>query len=266
VTRALRWGTYLAPNMNAVHQSLAEWAGDRLGRPVEFSVESDYRHLRDCEIDLAFVCGLPYVVIADRHPGRLAPLVAPVLSPPRYGGRPVYYSDVIVRTESDVQTFDDLRGAVLGFNEPLSHSGFGVVRVHLAEHGEDLSFFAATVRLDFHQAAIEAVIAGDANAAAIDSQTLAVELRERPALKERIRVVAELGPSPIQPLVATDRVDPDLIRELTAILLTAHDDAGLEDPLMFGLIDRFVAVQDRDYDPIRAMREAAETGAPERVS
>ena len=54
---------------------------------------------------------------------------------PRYGARPVYYSDVIVHADSSFRHFEDLRGGTWAYNEPGPHSGYNLVRYHLAMRG-----------------------------------------------------------------------------------------------------------------------------------
>ena len=50
-------------------------------------------------IDIGWICGQPYVdLLAAGAPISL--LAAPVTAGARYGGRPVYFSDVIVRRDS----------------------------------------------------------------------------------------------------------------------------------------------------------------------
>jgi phosphonate transport system substrate-binding protein len=63
-------------------------------------------------------------------------------------------------------------------------------------------FFARVVEEGFHQRAIRLVADGRVDAAAIDSQVLAVELRDHPQLAGSLRVVGAFGPSTIQPVVA----------------------------------------------------------------
>ena len=43
---------------------------------------------------------------------------------------------VVVPSDSRAQTFDDLRGQLLAYNEPHSLSGYQVVRAHLASQGD----------------------------------------------------------------------------------------------------------------------------------
>jgi phosphonate transport system substrate-binding protein len=116
-------------------------------------------------------------------------LAAPVLRGARYGGRPVYFSNVILRRDSRFRTFADLRGARWAYNEPNSHSGFGVVRYHLARLGEMSGYLGRVIKTGWHEGSIQLVAAGTADASAIDSQVLAVALREHPHLARWLRVI-----------------------------------------------------------------------------
>src|SRR6185312_5924808 len=109
----------------------------------------------------------------------------------------------------------------------------------------------------FHQRAIRLVADGEVDASAIDSQVLAVELRDDPWLAGRIRVIDALGPSTIQPVVAATRLPADLRRAIRTALLEVHTDPATEGALSQGAVDRFVAVTDADYDDIRGMEAAA---------
>src|SRR5262249_59684045 len=95
-------------------------------------------------------------------------------------------------------------------------------------------------------------------ASAIDSQVLAVELRDRPELAERIRVIDALGPSPIQPVVAATRLPPALRAELRAALLAMADDPAARPELNRSFVERLVPMADADYDPIRRMLATVE--------
>jgi len=113
-------------------------------------------------------------------------------------------------------------------------------------------FFARVVEAGYHQRAIRLVDAGAVDAAAIDSQVLAVELRDHPNL-ERLRVVGSFGPSTIQPVVAAGRLPDRLKDEVRELLVQLGDDPSAGPALAHGFIDRFAAVDDGAYDDIRAM-------------
>jgi phosphonate transport system substrate-binding protein len=207
-------------------------------------VGRSFSQLTTGEVDMAFLCGLPYVRLAEQ----LDPLVAPVVAGDRYGGRPVYFSDVIVSRESPFQAFTDLRGASWSFNDPDSHSGYLATLARLLELGETDEFFGRVIDAGWHQVSVELVASGQVDASAVDSHVLAVELRDRPELANRLRVIESFGPSPIQPLVARRSLDAGLRQDLRDIL------TGLAgDGLGQGLIQRLTPVTDAWYDPIRAM-------------
>ena len=173
----LRFATFLAPNMLPLYRFLAERIARRLGRPVELVVGVSFDPFERGEVDLGVICGLPYVWLAARQPRPVEPLAAPVLVGDRYAGRPVYYSDVIVRRDSPITCLEELRGCSWAYNEPASHSGHTATLYALVRMGARPGFFARVVEAGFHQQAIRLVHGGAVDAAAIDSQVLAVELR-----------------------------------------------------------------------------------------
>jgi phosphonate transport system substrate-binding protein len=254
----LRFATFLAPNMLPVYRFLADRIGDRLGRPVELVAGRSFDQFEHGEADLGIICGLPYVWLAARRPPPVEPLAAPVLTGDRYAGRPVYFSDVIVRRDSPITCLEELRGCSWAYNEPASHSGHTVTLYSLVRMGAEPGFFSRVVEAGFHQRAIRMVHAGAVDAAAIDSQVLAIELRDHPQLADRLRVVGTFGPSTIQPVVAASRLRDQLKDEVRELLVELGDDPSARPTLAYGFIDRFSPVDDVAYDDIRAMLTAVE--------
>jgi phosphonate transport system substrate-binding protein len=250
---ALRFATFLAPNMLPVYRFLAERISDCLGRPVELVVGTSFDQFERGEADLGVICGLPYVWLADRHPSPVEPLAAPVLHGARYGGRPIYYSDVVVRHDSPITCLEELRGRSWAYNEPASHSGHTVTLHSLVAMGAQPGFLGRVVEAAFHQRAIRMVAAGAVDAAAIDSQVLAIEFRDHPRLAGRLRVIGAFGPSTIQPVVASSGLHSRLRDQVRELLAGLTDDPLARPVLDYGLIDRFTAIGDAAYDDIRAM-------------
>jgi phosphonate transport system substrate-binding protein len=253
----LRFATFLAPNMRPVYEFITHYVGEQLGCATELVIGSLYEAV--AEADVAFLCGLPYVRLVDQSEPSIELLAAPVLSGERYAGRPIYFSDVIVHRESPFHSIADLRGATWAYNEPNSHSGFGIVRYHLAYLGETMDYFGSVVETGFHERSIRLVESGEVDASAIDSQVLAVALRDNPDLARQLRVIASLGPSTIQPVVAARRLSERLRCNLRAILLEMHQDRAARAALAYGFAHRFVPVDDEVYDDIRAMCGTART-------
>lgn len=175
----------------------------------------------------------------------------------RYGGRPIYFSDVIVRRDSPFHRFADLRGRSWSFNETTSHSGYGVTLARLASLSIQEPFFGQVVCAGAHRASIRLVAGGKVDASAIDSVVLAYELRDHPDLAEQLRVIDAFGPSTIQPLVVARHVEPALTKAIVAALTNWRAlEADLREAFAYNLVERFAPVNDASYDDIRHMERA----------
>jgi len=102
------------------------------------------------------------------------------------------------------------------------------------------------------------VAAGEIDASAIDSQVLAVAMRDDPSLARSLRIVDALGPSTIQPVAVSKRVPLELRDDIQRVLTSLHEDRDVRERLALGLVKRFVPVGPSDYDDIRMMLEACE--------
>jgi phosphonate transport system substrate-binding protein len=256
-TPHLRFATFLAPSVFPVYQAITDHVGQRLGCATSLVVGESFGAFAAGEVDAGFICGLPYVDLADQAPPAVVPLAAPVLQGPRYQGRPVYFSDVVVRRDSPFRAFADLRGARWSYNDPDSHSGYSLTRYELVRRGEIRGYFGAVLAAGWHQESIRWVAEGTVDASAIDSQVLAIALRDDPALAARLRVIATFGPSTIQPVVAAARLPADVREQMRAALLSMAEDPAVRAVLAAGFVERFVPVDDATYDDIRHMRDAA---------
>jgi phosphonate transport system substrate-binding protein len=253
---SLRFGTFLAPNILPVYQAVADTVGKRLGLHTELVVETTYDNCANDVNDVCFVCSLPYVEFERQGIAPAIPIAAPVLAGERYGGMPIYFSDVIVRRESPFQRFTDLRGHTWCYNEPLSHSGYGITRYHLLQLGETQGFFSQVVEASYHETSMRWVLEGTIDGSAIDSQVLAVAMRDNPELRRGVRIIEALGPSTIQPVAVSKRLPVELREQIRAVLLTMQEDPVVQQQLAIGLVDRFTSVGPEAYDDIRRMRDA----------
>jgi len=254
----LRFGTFLAPNMLRVYQAVADAVGEALGMSTELIVETDYENCRNDVNDICFVCSLPYVMFEREGISPAVPIAAPVLAGDRYGGKPIYFSDVIVHKDSDLASFEDLRGKSWSYNEPLSQSGYGIARYHLVSIGETNGYFGEVINAGFHETSVRMVAAGEVDASAIDSQVLTVEMRDHPELAEKLRVIDALGPSTIQPVGVSKRFSEEFRAQVADILVGLGNDSSFSDVLAHGTVERFVPVGPDDYDDIRRMVDACE--------
>jgi phosphonate transport system substrate-binding protein len=128
----VRLASFLADSAQPIYERIAGYLTNRLESPVEFlaGVPWEERHLRlDAgEIDVAFICGLPYTRKYDRADRPIELLCAPVMAASRYAGQPIYFTDVVVRREHPARSFLDLRGRSWAYSDEGSHSGYNVIR------------------------------------------------------------------------------------------------------------------------------------------
>jgi phosphonate transport system substrate-binding protein len=250
----LRVASHLAPSVLPAYAMATRRLGERLKRPAELVVAAAYDRCAADVDHVCFVCSIPYLLLSSAGRIRMEILAAPVLRGRRYAGRPIYFSDVIVRADTQWHSLDELDGRRWAFNEPYSHSGFIVALHGLARLGATASFIGEAIEAGFHDDAIQMIRDGRADWAAIDSQVLDLALRRDPALRRQLRVIETLGPSTIQPVVASARRLSGAQRGAArATLLAIHADAGDRMVLRASGIDRFVPVEDGDYDDIRGM-------------
>ena len=146
-----------------------------------------------------------------------------------------------------------LEGRSWAYNEPASHSGHTITLYSLVRRGARSGFLGRVVEAGFHQRAIRLVATGAVDAAAIDSQVLAVERRDHPQLAARLRIIDTFGPSTIQPVVAASRLPEQLKEGVRELLVGLGDDASARPVLDHGFIQSFTAIDDAAYDDIRAM-------------
>jgi len=251
-----------APNQDTIGRLLSQYVGRRLGMTSEYVEDKPWqereRLLDSGEIQIGWICGLPYVRKVDRPDPSIELLAAPVMSGDRYQNRPVYFSDVVVHKDSQFFDFASLRGCRWAYNEPNSQSGYNITRYHLATLSETTGFFSNVIAAGSHQNAIEMVLSRQIDASAIDSTVLEIELAHRPSLRNLLRVVEILGPSPIPPWVISLRLESELRQTIRDVFLTLDQDASGQEILRQTDLNCFVPVHDQNYDLIRQMSLEAE--------
>jgi len=263
---ALRFITYLSPGIPlAFFEAVVDHArrdlGCRTSLRTETRVSGPERGTEDPfsrdEVDVGFMCSPSFLWLRELRPPPVELLgVAPVFRDERNEGRPVYFCDVIVRRDSPIRSFVELRGGSWAYNDRCSLSGYYGLLQKLADTGDDGRFFDRMLDSGSHLNSIEMVARGEADAATIDSNVLAIRLRSDPKLRDRLRVIESWGPFPVQPVVVRSGLHPDLNEELRAALLAVDSDSHTL--LGFGL-EGFAPVTYDDYGPEALALEACES-------
>ena len=255
----LRLVTYLAPGLPL---ALFEGVASHLARSLrcETRLFSDASRSAPepgpgdpfgaAEADVGFLCAPGYLWLSE--PGLATVELVPaafVFDDARNADRPVYFADLVVRTDSRARSLEELAGARWGYNDPCSLSGYFSVLAELERRGLGPAHFSATRALGSHHAALAALAAGEIDCAAIDSNTLLLERRAGRAT--HVRAVESYGPFPVQPIVVRSALDPARRSALASALLAMHEHEEGRRALAAAGVRRFAPVSPADYEPER---------------
>lgn len=267
--RALRARTWIAPGQPL---ELFSFVVDRiaaaLNRTIELDAdpstsgpgsEADDVFARG-DVDLGFLCTPSYLWLRGRSPPsvKLVPAAA-VFADPRAQGRPVYFSELVVRKDHAGATLADLAGTRCGYNDTTSLTGYvGMLRA-VQNLGDGPAFFGTMVCLGSHERVLEAVVAGDVDVASVDANVLARLRVERPALIAGIRVVETWGPFPAQPVVVRAELG-ELAGPVARILCALTDDPNARARLRAFGVHGFAPTTEQMYASLQATIDALAQG------
>jgi ABC-type phosphate/phosphonate transport system substrate-binding protein len=190
------------------------------------------------------MCGLPYSLAAPQP----HLVVAPIPSPPAYGGRACYWSDVVVHADSPFQTLEQTFGHRLALTTPESQSGYAALLYTLMPYGGARPLYREIVEPRFTpMGALMAVIEKNAEVAPLDSYAFALIAKDAPELATKVRVIKSTEPTAIPALVASGPASA----EVTAAFLTAGDDPAIRALMDQLLLDRFARPEAPAYDDLR---------------
>lgn len=209
------------------HALLAQWRGYlelRLKRSVEFVQRDRYRDTMDLlqqqKVDFAWICDYPYVML--KQDVRLLAMALNL-------GRPTYRSYLIVPAkDTKTQRVNDLKDGIFAYADPYSNTGYLVPRFEIEGSGADAgTFFKRTFFTWSHRKAIDAVAAGLAQGAAVDSFVWDSLAKVRPDITAKTRIAWQSEEYGFPPIVAQGKVsDADFKSMQTVLLNMANEPEG----------------------------------------
>lgn len=250
----------LVPNIapdeqRARYADFQSYLEQALGVTVELFVASDYAGvvaaMASDRLDLAYFGGVTYVQAEQQVD--VVPLVTEI---DRETSSPKYVSAVIVPAESPFTDVGDVvdAGARFAMGDVASTSGSLYPRIMLVDAGAEcdtrrLNECPPLERVDFtggHDAAVQAVLSGHADAAGVERRILHRLIEEGTVPEGALRIIGErevMG----YPWVARTALGSDAHEAITQAFL------DIDDPELLALLraESYVAVTADDYDEIR---------------
>jgi phosphonate transport system substrate-binding protein len=243
----------------ATATELSKVLGDNLGVKITPVIPKNYQELigmmKDKKVDFAFFSAMTFV-FAEKQAGAKVLLKKVWIEP-------FYYSVIVTRKNSRYRKIEDLKNKTIAFVDEKSASGYLYPEVMFKKKKiNPAKFFKKILFKGNHQAAVQAVISGEADAAAVYSNDKAgkdTAWREYGADKgknQRILWVSEAIPN-----------DPFCVRKdfyekyprFTHDMMFALIDLGMTDAGGVSMLKKLLDVKElklattRQYDPVREM-------------
>lgn len=208
----------LTPNLSprsmlAVYQPLRQGLELRLARPVALYTAPDFR-----QFYLRSVAGEYDLVLMPAHFARLAQIEAGLVPIAKF--TPMQEGVVLVAKNSHIKREGDLQGKRIVLVDNLA-----LVTLQAEDWLRVRGLTQGGNAFTHHNAAVEAVINGHADAAIVASAPFASMPRD---MREAVRVLGTMGKLPSNVFVANPRLSREEIRRLQEALLdfAQHSDAG----------------------------------------
>jgi len=250
----------------AAWRALLEWVRKRAGVAldvVDYPAPEPLPALWDRpDLGCAFMCGYPY---ATRSP-RPTLLAAPVPSLAAYGGKAVYWTDMVVATTAPISNLHEAFGRRIAWTTEDSQSGWHAPRLLLAPHAkrQGATLFADSVGpLVTPRNVALAIAEGRVDLGPLDSYAHDLLTLHEPALAGRLRVIARTPATSIPPLVGAPGMNPLDAARVRDALLAVGDAEELAAARQSLLLAGFAAVAPSNYDKLVAdARHADALGYP----
>ncbi len=234
-----------------IYHKFINYLEEELDRPVEIIQKQTYAEIKELfeqgEIDAGIVCS--YLAVIGNQSGIFESIAMPVKNQEK-----VFTSYIIVRKDSEFETFVDLKSHSFAFSDPLSYSGFIVPNYELKKAGYELNgYFSNSYYTYSHDNTIIAVANGLVDGGATHSDIYQQLEAENNPLIQQIKIIGEgpyVGNSPI---VVSSNIDKSVKGKLTNVVLAMHLNNKGQKALEKLNINYFIKPENKLYEPINQM-------------
>lgn len=235
-------------------EPLTEMLSKELGIKVEGFTATNYvgvvEGLGSGQVDFGFIPPFAYVLANSESNAKV------ILTAINKSGEARYRSQFLVRKDSEIKSFSDIKGKIVAFVDPSSTSGYLFPGAHLIKEGIDIEKDIEYVYSGGHDKSLQLLLNGD-----VDVATTFVDSRERyakdfPTAMEETELLGYTDYIPNISVTLRGDMDPELQDKIKDALLKIQDSEEGK-ALLIELFNMygFEEAEDADYDVIRTTAE-----------
>ncbi|GAF63177.1 phosphate/phosphite/phosphonate ABC transporter substrate-binding protein [Alkalihalobacillus trypoxylicola] len=254
-----------AETLEARAKPLEDLLQEQLGIDVTVNVSTNYNTVVEAmasgQIDIGFLPPNAYVQAHDEYGAAEV-----ILQSQRFGvnedGSPTedlvdhYFSMIIARADSDIESLEDLKGKTIAFQDYTSSAGYVWPAGILLDNDIDPQTDVNPLTLQGHDAGVTAVLNGEADAAAIFQDARNVVVNDFPTVFEDTKVVALTEKIPNDTISVRPDMDDEWKTKIQqAFIEIGQSEEGLEIIRDIYSHEGYAESQDSNFDVVRDYAE-----------
>ncbi|ENH97754.1 alkylphosphonate ABC transporter phosphate-binding protein [Gracilibacillus halophilus YIM-C55.5] len=206
-------------------EPLAEKLSEELGVEVQGEVMTSYTALVEAmgtnEIQIGFIPAFAYVLANDKHD------VEVILKSERYGSGS-YKAQYLVRSDSGIESLEDLEGTTWAYGDPTSTSGYLFPAAQIMDEfgveNPETEFFANSIQTGGHDNSAIEVYNGEADVATTFDDVRTELEEEYPDIMEKLDVLTYTDEIPNDTISVTSELDDEMVQNIKETFLSFNDD------------------------------------------
>lgn len=256
--------------MEAKSEPFAEYLSEKLDRDVEVTVATDYSAIVEAmdsgQVDIGIMPPAAYVQARETD-GAEAILTSQLGDYDQETGLPLegeltntFKGEILVRTDSDIESLEDLKGKNIITLNPTSASGYIYPIAEMREAGIDPTNEVTMTTVSDIPSELSAVLSEQADAAFVfeGARNVFASFFTEDDLFEELRVLyLTEGDIPNDAIAVQPEMDAELKEEIKAVFLNMKDDEEGSEAMAIWGHQGYEEAADSAYDTIREYTEKA---------
>ena len=167
-----------------------------------------------------------------------------------------YFAYFVVKNDSKIKKFSDIKGKVLSLNTIGSTSGDLIPQVELAKINlstTNKDHFKNVFYAGSHDACLLAVLNNQSDVCGMSSRNFEARLADNTFKMEQVRIIHKSDPVPPPPLAYSKKIPLEDRKKIKKAVLEAHKHGKIGG--YGGKMSHYISVKDADYDVLRKVVE-----------